>query len=291
MKYKLAVSPINWRNDDLPEIGGDNTLEKFLSEAQQIGFDGVEMGAQFPHQAEEMQELLSPYGLALAGGWFDIGLLQKDAAEQLKEITPHAELLRAMGCKSVTVCETQGTTVHSKIDIPVSQRKRLTKDEWQLFLPRLRELTLMMQDIGMPPSYHAHMGTVVENEEDIERMLEGSPATPLLYDPGHLAYTGFDPVAAWNKYESVINHVHVKDIRRSVVEDVIKNDKSFLQGVVDGTFTVPGDGDLDYDAILAAITKSSYTGWLSVEAEQDPNKAPPDVYAKNARDYILERIS
>lgn len=291
MKYKLAVSPINWRNDDLPDIGASNTMEKFLTEASQIGYDGVEMGAQYPREADKLQALLGSYKLDLASGWFDIGLLNKTAEEQMKEITPHLELLRAMGCKLVIVCETQGTSVHGNMDTPANNRHILSNDEWTRFTKRLDDLAAMMKASGMPMSYHPHIGTVIESESDIDRMMAECPNLGLLYDAGHLAYAGADPLSMWNKYLSRINHIHLKDVRRSIIEDVRTNNKSFLQGVVAGTFTVPSDGDLDFDSILNAVQASAYQGWLVVEAEQNPDVAPADIYAKKALDYLTNKLA
>ena len=286
MKYKLAVSPINWRNDDMPEIGKANTLEKFFTEAAAIGYDGVEMGAQYPRDPQVLRDLLAPYKLGLASGWFDLGLLHQSPAEQLQEITPHIELLRALGCKVVVVCETQGTSVHGDINKSVNDRHILSEDEWQVFIPHLNELALMMKDMGMPMTYHAHTATVIESEAEIDRILTECPDVNLLFDAGHLAYAGADPMAVWNKYEARINHIHLKDIRKNIAGETRNSNKSFLEGVIAGTFTVPSDGDLDFGTILAAIKESAYDGWLVVEAEQDPDKAPADVYAKKAYDYI-----
>lgn len=291
MKYKLAVSPINWRNDDLPDIGASNTLEKFLTEASQIGYDGVEMGAQYPKDAGELQALLGSYNLALASGWFDIGLMQKSPAEQMTEITPHVELLRAMGCKLVVVCETQGTTVHGDITKPANDRHILTADEWSLFTQRLEEFAKILHDNGMPMSYHPHIATVIESESDIDRMIQECPSVNLLFDGGHLAYAGADPLQMWQKYEAKINHIHLKDVRKAVIDDVRQNNKSFLDGVLAGTFTVPSDGDIAYDELLQSIQASDYQGWLVLEAEQNPDIAPADVYAKKALDYLNEQLA
>lgn len=290
MKYQLAVSPINWRNDDMPDIGASNTLEKFFTEASAIGYDGVEMGTQYPRESQALQQLLAPFNLGLASGWFDLGLLQQPPVEQLQEITPHMELLRTLGCKVVVVCETQGTTVHNDITKPANDRHIMNTDEWRLFTKRLNEFALMMKDNGIPLTYHGHMATVIESGQDIDRMMEECPDVDLLFDSGHLAYGGTDPLAMWHKYESRINHIHLKDIRRSVVDMVRNDNKSLLDGVIAGSFTVPSDGDLDYDPIMQAIEQSSYNGWLVVEAEQDPAKAPADVYAKKAYDYIHKML-
>lgn len=285
-KYKIGVSPINWRNDDMPKIGENNSLDKFFSEASQIGYDGVEMGAQYPREANQLKELLQPYKLSLASGWYDMGLLSRNAEEELSAMRSHLELLRAMGCNLVVVAETLGTTIHNKIDTGLSQRYLMSEDEWKVFTSRLEKLALLMQEENMPLSFHAHIGTVIENQEEIERMMQECPTVSLLYDTGHLKYAGADPLALFCKYKERINHIHLKDIRQDVVNRVLSQDISFLEGVITGTFTVPNDGSIDFDSILREIFESDYTGWFVVEAEQDPEKAPADIYAKQAYDYL-----
>ncbi|MBE8182405.1 MAG: TIM barrel protein, partial [Candidatus Portiera sp.] len=171
-----------------------------------------------------------------------------------------------------------------------NSRHILTADEWTLLTKRLDEFAVMLKDIDMPMSYHPHIATVIESESDIDRMLEECPNLDLLFDGGHLAYAGADPLNIWRKYEAKINHIHLKDVRLKEIEDVRANNKSFLEGVLAGTFTVPGDGDIDYDAIMKKIQESDYQGWLVVEAEQNPDVAPADVYAEKALDYIKQQI-
>ncbi len=291
MKYKLAVSPINWRNDDMPELGAENTLEKFFTEAAEIGYDGVEMGAQYPREADELRAMLQPYNLQLASGWYDMGLLNRSAEEEFEAMRPHIELLRAMGCKVVVVSETINSTIHNQINTGVSDKKIMTEEEWQRFTSRLDKLAALMKEINMPLTYHAHIGTVIETEEEIDRMMAECPNVNLLYDTGHLSYAGADPLEVLNRYINRINHIHLKDVRQEVIRKVRSENKSFLSGVMDGSFTVPSDGDIDFDSILRAVFASSYEGWFVVEAEQDPAKAPAKEYAQKAHNYLTSMIS
>lgn len=290
MRYHLAVSPINWRNDDMPDLGKDNSVTKFFSEAKQAGYAGVEMGAQFPKQADALQALMQPHGLRLASGWYDMGLLTRDARTEFDAMEQHRQLLLGMGCKLVIVAETINSSVHSDINRPLSTRHAMTRDEWQTFLTRLDELAQRSADLGLPLSFHAHMGTVVQSAADIERLMNETRHTNLLFDTGHLHYAGAQPLDIFRLYRDRINHIHLKDIRQEVIDLVKREDRSFLDGVLNGTFTVPNDGDLDFAPILKAIDASAYQGWLVVEAEQDPDKAPPAPLALAAHDYICELL-
>ena len=290
MRYQLAVSPINWRNDDMPDLGQENTVDKFFSEAKQAGYAGVEMGAQFPKQADALQALMAPYGLRLAGGWYDMGLLTRDARTEFDAMEQHCQLLLGMGCKLVIVAETIGSSAHSDINRPLSARHVMTRDEWRTFLTRLEELARRTADLGLPLSFHAHMGTVIQSAEDIDRLMNETRHTNLLFDTGHLHYAGAQPLDIFRHYADRINHIHLKDIRQEAIDLVRREDRSFLEGVLNGTFTVPNDGDLDFAPILKVIDASDYQGWLVVEAEQDPDKAPPAPLALAARNYICELL-
>ncbi len=290
MRYELAVSPINWRNDDMPELGKENSLEKFFTEAAAAGYDGVEMGAQFPKRADALSALLEPHGLKLASGWYDAGLLGRDAAAEFQVMQAHRDLLIGMHCNRVIVAETIGSSVHSDRKCPVSRRRKLSKDEWRMFLRRLDELARRTKDIGLELSYHAHMGTVVETAEDIAKMLEGTREVNLLFDTGHLFYAGADPKEIFRLYRERINHIHLKDVRPAEITHVKNEDSSFMDGVINGTFTVPSDGGLDFVSILNEIRLADYNGWLVVEAEQDPSKAPPAPLAKQAADFIRSSL-
>lgn len=279
MKVRIGINPLTWSNDDLPSLGSNISLETCLAQAAAAGYAGIELGHKFPRRAEILGPLLERYGLVLVSGWYGLRLLERNAAEEFLAMQPHLALLNALGC-NVMVCAEVTGCVHSDINIRLSQRPRLGPLPLSRFAARLTELAERMRESGMRLAYHHHMGTVIQSEAEIDRLLDAcSPAVELLLDTGHLAYAGGDPRAVAARHGSRIAHVHCKDLRPDVLRRVQNGDSSFLEAVLQGVFTVPGDGCTDYAAVLALLREHHYHGWLVVEAEQDPAIADPATYA------------
>jgi len=279
MSLRLGINPLTWTIDDLPEVGGETTLETCLTEARAAGFEGVELGCKFPRTAPELRAALAPHGLALVSGWYSANLLQRDAAEEFDAMRPHRELLSALGCDVVVVAETT-RCIHGERGTRLSQRPVLAPPDWPRFAERLEELGARLQDAGLALAYHHHMGTVVQTEDEVDRLMDScDDAVSLLLDTGHLTFAGGDPARLATRHAARIAHVHCKDVRSAVLARCLNRDSSFLDAVLDGVFTVPGDGCVDYPAVLAPIARAGYAGWLVVEAEQDPAVAPSAEYA------------
>ncbi len=279
MSIRLGINPLTWTIDDLPEVGGETSLETCLTEARAAGFEGVELGCKFPRTAPELEAALAPHGLALVSGWYSSALLERDAAAEFEAMRAHRELLSALGCVVVVVAETT-RCIHGDRRKRLSQRPVLAPSDWPQFAARLEELGARLQDSGLTLAYHHHMGTVVQTEDEVDRLMDACDDTvSLLLDTGHLTFAGGDPVRAASRHADRIAHVHCKDIRRAVLARSLNRDSSFLDAVLDGVFTVPGDGSVDYPAVLAPIARAKYRGWLVVEAEQDPAVAPSAEYA------------
>jgi len=278
MAIRIGINPIGWSNDDLRELGGNTPLDVCLAEASEAGFEGIELGHKFPRQAHALQPILAKYKLDLVSGWHSMALLEHDADAEWQAISHHKALLKALSANVVIVAETSNA-IHSQRGIPLSHRPKLQPAEWPQFTQRLTALAERLADDGLQLVYHHHMGTIVESAEDVHRLMDMSgEAVHLLLDTGHLTFAGADPVEFARAYKDRIRHVHAKDVRADVLEAVKAADKSFLDAVVDGVYSVPGDGMVDYSAIFAAL--HGYSGWVVVEAEQDPEKANPRVYAK-----------
>ena len=279
MTVRLGINPLTWTIDDLPEVGGETSLETCLTEARAAGFEGVELGCKFPRTAPELKAALAPHGLALVSGWYSAGLLMQDAEAEFEAMRPHRELLGALGCDVVVVAETT-RCIHGDRRARLSQRPVLAPSDWARFAERLDELGARLQDSGLTLAYHHHMGTVVQTEDEVDRLMDScDDAVGLLLDTGHMTFAGGDPVRVATRHASRIAHVHCKDVRRAVLDRSLNRDCSFLEAVLDGVFTVPGDGNVDYPATLAPIARAKYRGWLVVEAEQDPSVAPSAQYA------------
>jgi len=280
MPVRLGISPIGWSNDDLPELGGDTPLDTCLAEARQAGYEGIELGHKFPRDPEVLRPILERFGLALISGWYSGRLLERSVSEEIAAIEPHRALLAAMGCSVLVYAETSGSIAGDR-HRPLSRRPRLDDTRWRDFGTRLTELAGHLSGLGIGLVYHHHMGTVIECETEIDRLMAVTgDEVGLLVDTGHAVFAGADPAALVRRYRDRARHVHCKDVRRQVLARVRAADASFLDAVLAGVFTVPGDGGVDFVGVLAELAAANYEGWLVVEAEQDPVKAPPLEYAR-----------
>lgn len=290
MSVRIGINPINWSNDDMPEMGGDIPLELILSEIRQAGFAGTEIIGKYPKEPDKLRANLDKYGLTLVSGWYSADHVHQSAEEAIAAVQNHLNLLAAMDCKVMVFAEGSGT-VQSQRDVPVSRRPRPDPGHWAEYGERITKVAEHMLERGVRMAFHHHMGTVVETEEEVDRLMENTgDAVGLLLDTGHITYAGGDPLALVQSHGPRICHVHCKDVRLERLERAKAQDSSFLDAVVDGVFTVPGDGDLDFEAILTALKDAGYQGdWLVVEAEQDPAKAHPLTYATKGHQH-LKRI-
>jgi inosose dehydratase len=280
---RLGINPLTWSNDDLPSLGAENSLELCLAEARAAGYVGVELGNKFPREPGALRAALAPHGLALVSGWYSARLLEREVDAEFAAMQPHLELLAALGSDVMVVAEVTGC-VHGDRRARQSRRPHLAQDEWPRFGDRLTRLAERMRERGMRLGYHHHMGTVVQSAEDVDRLMAVTgEAVGLLLDTGHLTFAGADPAACATRHARRIVHVHCKDVRADVLADVRNRDTSFLDAVLAGVFTVPGDGAVDYDAVLQPLAAVGYRGWLVVEAEQDPAIAHPLTYATLGR--------
>lgn len=281
MTVKLGTHPIAWTNDDMPELGGDTPLETCLKEAREAGFVGVEKGGKFPNEPEALKAVLGRYGLELTSSWYSGELRRRSVEDEIEAMRPLMGLLKACGCKVMVWAETTGT-VQGKRDVPVADRPLMPDDEWPGYLEKLGRLADWMQGEGIAMSFHHHMGTVVERAHEVDRLMEGTPdSVGLLFDTGHLTFAGDDPVPVARRWAKRVNHVHAKDVRLDIMRRAREERWSFLDAVVAGVFTVPGDGGaVDFAAALKPIAEAGYSGWIICEAEQDPKKAHPLTYAK-----------
>ena len=277
---RFGVSPIAWSNDDMPELGGDTPLERILDEIRDVGFEGVELGGRFPREPGALRALLGECGLDLIGGWYSGSLLRQDAAAELRALQPHLALLEAMGSRPFVFAETSNA-VHGERATPLTGTPRLAPGDWPRFGARLTEVADAIRARGLRFAYHHHLGTVVETAEDLDAFLTHTgDSVGLTLDTGHAALGGIDAVAVIRNHPGRIAHVHCKDVRRDVFEAARDEGSSFLDGVLAGMFTVPGDGGLDFGAVAKALAAIRYQGWIVIEAEQDPAKADPKQYAE-----------
>lgn len=286
MSVRIGINPLTWTNDDLPQLGGDTPVEVCLSEARAAGYSGIEMGHKFPRNAVRLRPLLERHGLDLISGWYSAALLERSVEAEIEAVRGHLDLLAAMGCEVMVFAEVTGC-VHGDRRTPLSKRPRLSDQQWSTFGTNLTRLAEHLQSRGLRLAYHHHMGTVIETEAEIDQlMLHTGEAVGLLLDTGHLAFADGDPVSVIARHGPRIVHVHCKDVRAEVLADARQRDRSFLDAVLDGVFTVPGDGSIDFTAVAAALEQARYHGWLVVEAEQDPEVAHPLTYARMGFEHL-----
>jgi inosose dehydratase len=287
MSVRIGINPITWTNDDVPELGGDIPLETCLSEIRQAGYAGTELGGKYPRQPAALAEVLGRHNLQLVSGWWDGRILERDADDEFDRTLPHLTLLRDLGAEVVVYADTSHGR-HDGIWQPISQRPKLADAEWPAYGRKISALAEKMADFGVRMAFHHHMGTIVESDAEVDRLMRHTgPAVGLLFDSGHSAFSGGDPVALAARHLTRINHVHCKDVRPAMLKRARENDMSFMDAVLEGLFTVPGDGMLDYATILKSLSDAGYEGWLVVEAEQDPRKAHPLTYARMGYDNLV----
>lgn len=290
MNIKLGIAPIAWTNDDMPELGAENSFEQCISEMALSGFVGTEIGSKYPREPEVLREYLDIRGLSVASAWFSAFLTTEGYSGTEAAFVKHRDFLHAMGADVIVVSE-QGRSIQGQMDVPVFEGKPIFNElEWILCIEGLNKLGGLAAEKGMCLVYHHHMGTGIQTGEEIDRLMRDSDPdrVSLLLDTGHLFFSGEDPLEIYKKYSSRIRHIHFKDIRAEELEAVKSQNRSFLSAVKHGTFTVPGDGIIDFNPIWNEIKSSGYSGWIIVEAEQDPAKANPFKYAIKARKYIRE---
>jgi len=279
MSIRFGVSPIAWANDDMPELGGDTPLADILRDIQELGFEGVELGGKFPRDAATLKSLLAQYKLDLIGGWYSGSLLAQDAEAEIAALQPHLALLKALGSTVFVFAETSNA-VHGDRGTALTGTPRLPALEWKTFGQRLTQVADYIQAQGLKFAYHHHLGTVVERAEDLQEFLRHTgPSVGLTLDTGHAALGGIDALDVIRHHPERVAHVHCKDVRWETFATARTGGASFLDGVLAGMFTVPGDGGLDYAEIMRALARINYSGWIVIEAEQDPGKADPRTYA------------
>ena len=286
MSTPIGINPISWTNDDLQYVGGHISLETCLREAATAGYAGIELGHKFPRDPAELRPTLENHGLILVSGWYSGELLSRNAAAEIKHMQEHATLLSAMGCDVLIFAEVSGC-IHSDRNARISQRPRLAQDDWKVFGKRMTDVARAAADMGLKLCYHHHMGTVVQSYDDIDALMNATgDEVRLLLDTGHAYFAGADPVSLASSYAARISHLHCKDVREAVLRQSLNRDCSFLDAVLDGVFAVPGDGCIDYPAVFAPLAAAGYSGWVVVEAEQDPAVAHPLTCATRGFEHL-----
>lgn len=287
LNVRIGINPISWTNDDLPQLGGDTPLETCLAEGSEIGYEGFELGNKFPKDPQELKAKVAEYGAVVVSGWYSGTLAQNTLEHEIEAVQAHMKKLVHNGCAVMVYGEVAGS-VQGQQQTPLSRRPRFENiAQWEAYAKKLDAFGAYLKSNGITLAYHHHMGAYCESPADLDTLMQlTSPNVGLLFDTGHITFAGGNALAELKKHLGRVVHVHCKDVRENVMLKARNNDQSFLNSVLDGVFTVPGDGMIDFEPILRELASRDYTGWLVVEAEQDPAVAPSYEYAKKGYDTL-----
>lgn len=291
-KVKLGIAPIAWTNDDLPELGSENTFEQCVSEMALAGFTGSEVGNKYPNDPKKLKSKLDIRGIQICNAWFSTFFADGKKEKTIEKFKEHRDFLHEMGAE-VIGCSEQSQSIQGLDKAIFDEKPEFNQDEWEKIAEGYNQLAELAAEKGMKVSLHHHMGTGVQTPAEVDKFMEmTNDDVYLLFDSGHIYYSEGSQEAVENlleKYVNQIAHVHLKDVRKDVVKEVKEKDLSFLEGVKMGTFTIPGDGVIKFEPLFEILEKANYEGWMVVEAEQDPAKANPFEYAVQARKFIKEK--
>lgn len=285
----VGANPIIWSNDDFADLNGDLPLEVILSEMQTAGYTGTELGHAYPRSVGELRSALGAHGLRLVSGWHSCHLADRDYDSEEALFREHLNLLKGLGTTVLIIAECT-RSIHgdrtAALGFDDADRSCLTADEWGNLTSGLGKFAAICAKESIALAYHHHVGTVIQSAAELDRLLAAVPALQLLLDPGHLALAGIDPLSITRKYGARVAHVHLKSVRPGIVERTRRERWSFYRAVCEGVFTIPGDGSVDFPEIFTELDRHGYTGWLVVEAEEDPSRAPPFAKAVRAREFV-----
>ncbi|MER0238010.1 myo-inosose-2 dehydratase [Fulvimarina sp. MAC8] len=279
---RFGTNPIAWSNDDDWSIGDHISLDQCLDDCRKIGFDGIEKGHKMPTDGTELKAKIGEYGLKFVGGWHSTNILDTGSTleTEIAAMDVHLEMTKKAGSDVIIVCECSNT-VHGNDQAAANDRPIMDEADWPRFMEAINALASHAAKQGVRFCYHHHTGTVVESADDIDRFMSlAGPDTKLLLDTGHCTVGGADPAAIAEKYMDRVGHIHCKNVRPGFLKMLREENLSFLEGVRRGMFTVPGDeeGVVDFLPVLKAAAKAGYSGWVVIEAEQDPIERDPFKY-------------
>lgn len=288
---KWGIAPIGWRNDDIPSIGKDNNLQQLLSDIVVAGFQGTEVGGFFPGP-EKLNYELGLRNLEIAGQWFSSFILRDGIEKASEAFEKHCQFLKAVHAPVAVVSE-QTHTIQQSDSKNIFKDKYIMNDkEWDQVTEGLNHYGDIAAKYGIKVAYHHHMGTVIQTREETNRLMANTDPSKvgLLYDTGHIAVSDGEYMPLLEDNIDRVVHVHFKDVRKDKEKDSREKGLTFQGSFLNGMFTVPGDGDLDFKPVFKLLTEHNYKGWIVVEAEQDPDKANPLEYAQKAKKYIDEEL-
>ncbi|WP_395494880.1 myo-inosose-2 dehydratase [Acetobacter sp. KSO5] len=291
MKAKLGIAPIAWWNDDLAELSDDVSLEECLRQASEAGFTGMETGRRFPMDMNELGPILKRYDISVCGGWFSGLLLDGDLEAEKDRIRAQMDFFIAAGAPCIVYGET-ARSIQGIRSAPIATKPCLSEEDIRTYGRKMTTFAEWCADEGMPLAYHHHMAAPIETEAELDLLMRHSgKALHLLFDTGHMYFAGGNLLRVIDNHHARISHVHTKDVRKTVIDRIDRKKESFLDAVVKGAFTVPGDGSIDFLPIFERLSSYDYEGWFVVEAEQDPTLNPPLEMARKGHAALMQLMA
>lgn len=277
----------------MPEMGAENSFLQTISEIALTGYTGTEIGCQYPRDPKILNKEFGRRGLSAITAWISTYINEQPMWMVERDFIDHMNFLKAIGANLINTSD-QSFSIQHRWNTPLENKRVLNDDEFEVLAKGLDHLGAIAEDNGMHIVYHHHMTTTVQRTGEIDKLmaLTSPKYVNLIYDTGHLTFSGEDPIEILKKHHDRIKHVHMKNVRKDVMERCYAEKKSFLRSIPEGVFTVPGDpeGCVDFPEVFRLLGEYNYEGWLVVEAEQDPAIANPLEYATMARKYVKEQI-
>ncbi len=288
---RIGINPISWTNDDLPSLGGETPLDTALAEGKKIGYAGFELGGKFPREPAALRAKLGEFGLACVSGWYSGRLASRPVEEEIEAVGPHLRLLAENGANVMVYGEVADSI--QGLSVPLYKRPRFNTDaQWRHYGDKLTRFAQFTLSRGVRLGYHHHMGAYVQSPQDVDTLMSVTGRdVGLLFDTGHITFGGGEAGSVLRRHIDRVCHVHCKDVRPAVLKLARNGHWSFLESVLNGVFTVPGDGMVDFAGVIALLDQRDYRGWLVVEAEQDPAVAPSYRYADMGYRHLRDLVS
>lgn len=291
-RIHVGVSPLSWTNDVLEDLGGDIPLETCLAEAAEAGYEGIELGRKFPRTIETLAPVLNQEKLKLASGWHNGLMIERRFEDELAALHDHAMLLKSLGAKVMVYGECGAMPGLTPLDEPLSKSPALGHIDLLQYAEKVNNLAvLLLKNYGLRLAYHHHLMMIVETDDELKAFLKATnDSVGIVLDCGHATVASVDIRWVLENYGHRVAHVHLKDVRGEVLDNVMNNDLSFNDAVRAGLFTVPGEGIVNFAPVIHFLKNSTYKGWVIIEAEQDPEKAPPLATVKKARAWVKSEV-
>lgn len=280
--YSIANAPCSWGVDD-PKNPFLPPWQQVLSEAQEAGYPGIELGpwGYLPANPAALKQALESHNLSLVAGTIFDDLVSEANFENLREMAhnicatlqkvPVSHAQSAVPPPYLVIIDF-GDAERARSAGQSARARRLPEAEWQQMVSHIRALSAIAREYNVRPVIHPHAGGFIEFGDEIDRIASAIPASEAGFclDTGHLYYAGLDPVCWLRKYADRIDYLHFKDVNRTLFEAAIAQQQDFFKACAAGVMCPLGTGDVDYPAVRALLAELNWQGWITIEQERDP---------------------